>query len=179
MKNKREVASLTLAFLSVGVTCAFCDRVAQAQGTLVPAPPVPGLVLNGVPQPPGLIINGKPVAAGNVSDIAATKIDLNIENGEWQDFISAIGAATPKLLSVEMRGGTRFRASLKVTNMPIGDVLRGLAGFSHCNFYMVPGRFLISPERLLRPGEKAQLIQEPAPELPALGQEKAGKPQKN
>jgi len=148
---------------------------AHAQSTPATASQQPGLILNGVPQQPGLILNGKPAPVGNILDIAATKIDLTVENGEWQDFLRAIGAATPKLLSVEMRGGTRFHVSLKVTDMPIGDVFRGLAGFSHCNFYMLPGRFLISPERLLRPAEKAQLLQEPVPGFPTPGQQKGGK----
>lgn len=175
MKNKQKPISPTLALATLGVACMLCTAspFAHAQATPPPAPQQPpGLILNGVPQPPGLILNGKPVATVSIPEVAATRIDLTVENGEWQDFLRAIGAATPKLLSVEMRGGMSFRASLKVTNMPIEDVLRGLAGFAHCNLYLLPGRFLVAPERLLRPAEKAQLIQIPPSRRPRTGKEK-------
>lgn len=161
MKIKSEFVRPALAVIAVTAICAFSLAASQAQGTPPPVPQQPpGLVVNGVPQSSGLIVNGKPVTY-NISDVAAAKVSLSVGNGDWDDFIRAIGAATPKLLSIETRGGTPFRASLKVSNMPIEDVLRGLAGFSHCSLYLLPGRFLVAPERLLRPAEKAQLIQDP------------------
>lgn len=176
MKNKRQPARLLSAAAALGVAYIICATAspASAQGALPPQQP-PGLVLNGVPQSPGLILNGRPVVTDSIPEVAVARINLSVENGEWQDFVRAIGAATPKLLSIEMRGGTSFRASLKVSNMPIGDVLRGLAGFSHCNLYLLPGRFLVAPDRLLSPAERALIIQE----SPLPSRKKGEEPRRN
>ncbi len=178
MQIKPEFVRPTLAAIAVAALCALSPAASHAQGAPPPIPQQPpGLILNGVPQPPGMVVNGKPVAY-NISDVAAAKVSLSVENGDWDDFVKAIGGSTPKLLSIETRGGTPFRASLKVSNMPIEDVLRGLAGFSHCNLYLLPGKFLVTPERLLRPAEKAQLIQD-APVPTAIPQKKNENPFKS
>jgi hypothetical protein len=102
-----------------------------------------------------------------VDNVATTRISLSINNGTLMDIIPAIAnAISPKSVTIEVRHNMAFHVSLTVSNMPVEDVLRGLAGFAHCNLYILPDRFLICPKAQLKPSEAALISSEgPSPGL--------------
>ncbi len=75
--------------------------------------------------------------------------------------VAAVGTAVGKPLNVEVRFAALYKVSLKLTNMPVEDVLRAAAGFGHCNLYLLPNKFLITMPRMVRPEERKMLIASP------------------
>lgn len=111
----------------------------------------------------------------DIQKVAQAKISIDVKDANLFEIINAVSNATTTANAMEVRYPGLERISLKVKDMPLGDVLRGAATLNHLNLYVLPDRFVIGRYFMLSEEERKYIIQPSfdSPTPPVITKEEA------
>lgn len=151
----------TIVGLSLGVPCA----LAQKDSSATTPNPYADTDMRGTLLPRDY----------DVKKVAQTKISINVQDATLSDIVQAISGATIESKAIEVRYPAFERISLKVKQVPLEDVLRGVASLNHLNLYVLPDRFVIGRYFMLSEAERKNAIEPDfeSPNPPVISKEEA------